>query len=1242
MKNTVLSFILFSLCATIFSGCTIWDVEELMEKSRPKSKDKDTAYTVKYNGNGSTGGTVPVDGKTYQSGAAVTVLGNTGNLVKTGYNFKGWNVTANGTSMSYEAGNKFPIKDNIVLYAYWVPLNANTVTFNSNGGSATANQYIASGGRAIRPANPTRSGYVFVGWYSNSGLTVLYNFSAAVNSNITLYAKWFEGTVSDSGIELVSVRAGAFTMGSPANEPDRNGFETRHHVTLTGGFYMGKYTVTQAQYMAVMNNVNLSSFKGDNLPVDTVSWYDAIVFCNRLSLKEKLTPAYSINGSADPNAWGTVPTSSNATWNAVTIVAGSTGYRLPTEAQWEYACRAGTETAFNWGSSNIDSGQANYNASIIDGNNTTEGTNLKRTTDVGSYAPNAWGLYDMHGNIREWCWDRWDGLGDYSNESQTDPAGASSGSYRILRGGSWDTGGEALRSAWRHGYYPYSRNWAYSFRVVRPDDGNIHTHTYSTTWSSNATQHWRECAFAGCDAKTGTANHSPANGICSTCGYGSNIPIVMEMVSIPAGTFKMGPEYSGGPTMSVTLSAFKMGKYEVTQEQYQEVMGTNPSYFSSNPAAGETQSKRPVEYVTWYDAIEFCNKQSVKEGLTPVYTITGRTPATGYPITGATVTANWRNNGYRLPTEAQWEYACRAGSTTDWYFGNTEANLKNYAWYSENASYMTHQVGKKTANAWGLYDMHGNVWEWCWDWYSWLYYEESGYVQSNPIGPTYGDYRVSRGGDWNYWAEYTRSAYRSYYSNPYARDSNVGFRVVLPSWVSAERCVCTGCDLQGYKITEVHDSPTPRHCSCAVFPAVCEEECSVCGEFPPPNVPYPVTPNSNYFVNLYRMETKTPTASSTEFTIDLTDAFPADFDIMNYGSFTFTAKFYEPNGDEIVPSWDNDVRANWRFADDFGHLGTGSWNYNFGLQSSNIVLNFDVKPTKLQLLPQNPAYFVEVTGITFHWTDQQTVSFDLNGGSVVGGGSSAPVIVRKGFGLDAKLPDVEKTGWFFIAWEDSSGNVYGSSTPINSNVTLKAIWADSEPVYVASITVLHNGHGVYAFDLPNNVTFADVASVSFKALSNTEWASNGNRGHLIQIPMNISPSVAGIFDIGSLGTWADVATRPFSGNTMAQIWGDGYKLGTWKKFNWTIAPNANGVPAATTNTTINLGVGFAVNNGNINYLIKDVELVLSSAKASEVGYDTIPAKELDGVSIKWVWIHTSSGAYPVATRVFVADLYEDE
>ena len=262
-----------------------------------------------------------------------------------------------------------------------------------------------------------------------------------------------------------------FDMGSPYGESGRNSNETQHQVTLTQGFYMAKYPVTQEQYQEVMGS-NPSNFFSDvdaeeeqgKRPVENVSWYDALVFCNKLSIKEGLTPAYLIGGSTNPSDWGDPPVgSSDAAWDAVTIVAGSTGYRLPTEAQWEYACRAGKATAFNNGNDNylnfVLVGAVAWYAGDHPGN-----ANLK-THEVGKKNANDWGLYDMHGNVLEWCWDR---FGDYNTELQTDPTGAVSGLFRVARGGGFSSQPENCRSAYRYYNFPYYRNIFLGFRVVRP------------------------------------------------------------------------------------------------------------------------------------------------------------------------------------------------------------------------------------------------------------------------------------------------------------------------------------------------------------------------------------------------------------------------------------------------------------------------------------------------------------------------------------------------------------------------------------------------------------------------------------------------------------------------------------------------------------------------------------------------------------------------------------------------------
>ena len=229
-------------------------------------------------------------------------------------------------------------------------------------------------------------------------------------------------------------------------------------------------------------------------------------------------------------------------------------------------------------------------------------------------------------------------------------------------------------------------------------------------------------------------------------------------VRVEGGTFTMGSPANEpgrrdneGPQRQITVSSFYMGKYEVTQKEYQEVMGKNPSYFKGD--------NLPVEMVTWFDAVEYCNKRSQREGLTPAYT-----------INGTSVTWNRNANGYRLPTEAEWEYACRAGTTTAYNTGASISN--NTGWYDANSSNTTHPVGQKPANAWGLYDMHGNVWEWCWDRFGSY---PSG-AQTDPIGASSGSICVLRGGGWGNLAQYARSASRIS-GNPGVRYYNLGFRV---------------------------------------------------------------------------------------------------------------------------------------------------------------------------------------------------------------------------------------------------------------------------------------------------------------------------------------------------------------------------------------------------------------------------------------------------------------------------------
>jgi formylglycine-generating enzyme required for sulfatase activity len=247
-----------------------------------------------------------------------------------------------------------------------------------------------------------------------------------------------------------------------------------------------------------------------------------------------------------------------------------------------------------------------------------------------------------------------------------------------------------------------------------------------------------------------------------------NVVQTIVMKDIPAGTFTMGSlDTVDGPVASpphqVTLSAFKMSETDVTQEQYLAVKDTNPSYFDTGTGA----SLRPVEKVSWHDAVKYCNALSLLSGLTAVYDTSAWT-------------ADFSKTGYRLPTEAQWEYACRAGSTTEFWWGTDTNGMGARTWSYYNSGGTTHPVATKLANAYGLYDMAGNVWQWCNDWYG----DYTAGAATDPTGASTGTYRVLRGGSWfsddGGGGVGFRSAFR-YISNPAAYGhEDQGFRVVLP------------------------------------------------------------------------------------------------------------------------------------------------------------------------------------------------------------------------------------------------------------------------------------------------------------------------------------------------------------------------------------------------------------------------------------------------------------------------------
>jgi len=495
------------------------------------------------------------------------------------------------------------------------------------------------------------------------------------------------------GMKFVWIRPGSFMMGSPKEEKEREitwdgqkgPDETQHKVTLTKGFYMGVYTVTQEQWQEVMGK-NLAHFKGEkNLPVEQVSWDDCQEFIKKLREKDKRP------------------------------------YRLPSEAEWEFACRAETTTPFHFGET-IFTDKANYNGDHIYGTG-KKGVNRQKTTPVGSFPANAFGLHDMSGNVWQWC-DDW--LGDYPQKDVVDPTGPEKGQYRVLRGGSWSHNPRNCRSAYRYGFEPGFRVNCIGFRLCfsLEEDGILAPKKDMLKQEEAAV---------------------PPNPFTNSIG--------MKFVWIPPGSFMMGSpkeekeRQNGGKDETqrkVTLTkGFYMGVFTVTQEQWQEVMGNNPSQFKG-------EKNLPVEMVSWDDCQEFIKKLREK----------------GKKL-------------YRLPFEAEWEYACRAGTTTPFHFGETifteQANY-NGEIYGNGKKGMFRQkttpVGSFPANAFGLHDMHGNVWQWCQDCLG----DDPQKDQIDPQGPEKGTHRVLRGGSWFNLPLHCRSAFRSG-DVPGDRYDRYGFRL---------------------------------------------------------------------------------------------------------------------------------------------------------------------------------------------------------------------------------------------------------------------------------------------------------------------------------------------------------------------------------------------------------------------------------------------------------------------------------
>ena len=565
-------------------------------------------------------------------------------------------------------------------------------------------------------------------------------------------------------MEMVYVAPGSFQMGSDGEVDDE---KPVHKVTLTKGYWIGKYPVTQAQWNALVSAMDVSFDGGrpvafyskNGIGRDLVSGMDTSDFpMENLSWDDCSSLVGALN-KADGEGWR---------WS------------LPTEAQWAFAARGGNKSrGYTYsGGNDMDAVGWYYensgNRKLPDGDCDLE--KLERNKgrphsvkekDIG----NELGIVGMSGNVWEWCND-WYGEDYYSISPTEDPQGPVSGRKRVLRGGGWISRARYCRSVYRNWFSPSHRGDDYGIRlccsaepretgaeqgksqavaqVDRRDDTKVLRDDTSvlrndadvsrndTNVSRNDTKVLRRDTNVSrndSDVSHGVLPKNPQQGQVASLRLPGGM--MMEMIYIAPGTFTMGSpvsevgRFKDETQHRVTLTkGYWLGKYEVTQAQWQSVMGERPSMFQGGD--------RPVENVSWEDCQEFVN--TINSQL---------------------------NCGARLPTEAEWEYACRAESTGA-FAGN--GDLDDMGWYDDNSD-KTHPVGQKSANAWGFHDTHGNVWEWCDDWYG-----EYGRAATDPRGPVSGRYRVLRGGSWSRNARGCRSAYRGRYG-PDRRVCSYGFRL---------------------------------------------------------------------------------------------------------------------------------------------------------------------------------------------------------------------------------------------------------------------------------------------------------------------------------------------------------------------------------------------------------------------------------------------------------------------------------
>ncbi len=554
-------------------------------------------------------------------------------------------------------------------------------------------------------------------------------------------------TVNGVSFTMIPVEGGTFSMGATSEQGTADPFTAEYpvHQVTVSDFSIGQLEVTQELWMAVMgyNPSYYTSYNGylNNYkrPVEQVSWGECAAFVAELT---RLTGRH---------------------------------FRLPTEAEWEFAARGGNQSKhYKYAGSNSPGAVGWYWDNIPSQQIRSNGYG---TQPVGTKAANELGLRDMSGNVFEWCSD-W--YGAYTADAQTNPTGPESSNWRVCRGGDFYHYDRCLRVCYRYLYKPDIKIHFLGLRLALDNKPLIATTMSDDAMTITATGMGDVTLYVNGQAVSNPYTIDRNDGDYVIEAYASSqksgkpavqsnvesifVPAKCQVFTVNGVSFSMVPVDGGPFTMGATneqttdayddelpahdvdLQPFAIGTTEVTQALWEAVMGSNPSGF-----AGDAQ--RPVENVSWNDCQTF---------IARLNQLTGKT--------------------FRLPTEAEWEYAARGGIASWFYLYAGGYIVDNVAWYSGNAcevgsaseDYGTHAVATKVPNELGIYDMSGNVWEWCQDWKG-SYTDEA---QSSPAGPYSGVGRVARGGSWDKAARQCRVSNRNNYS-PMTRDNSLGFRLAL-------------------------------------------------------------------------------------------------------------------------------------------------------------------------------------------------------------------------------------------------------------------------------------------------------------------------------------------------------------------------------------------------------------------------------------------------------------------------------